>query len=92
MLLKRHDPVTIMLQNNAGETPLHVACRCGVPFESVQSLVHHYKASVQVATPQRDLCQVRIFSGRYLLFAETVPRYALSLKPSSKIVRVTSAP
>jgi ankyrin repeat protein len=55
MLLKRHDPATIMLRNNAGETALHVACRCGVPFEIVQSLVHHYKASVQAVTPQGDL-------------------------------------
>jgi ankyrin repeat protein len=55
MLLERHDPVTIMLRNNAGETPLHVACRCGVPFEIVESLVHHYKASSQVVTPQGDL-------------------------------------
>jgi ankyrin repeat protein len=55
MLLERHDPVTIMLRNNVGETPLHVACRCGVPFAIVQSLVHHYKASALVVTPQGNL-------------------------------------
>jgi ankyrin repeat protein len=55
LLLERHDPVTMMLRNNAGETPLHVACRCGVRFAIIQSLVHHYQASVQVVTPQGDL-------------------------------------
>jgi ankyrin repeat protein len=55
MLLERHDPVTMMLRNNVGETPLHATCRCGVPFEIVQSLVDHYKASVQAVTPQGDL-------------------------------------
>jgi ankyrin repeat protein len=39
LLLERQDPVTTTLRNNAGETPLHVACRCGVPFAIVQSLV-----------------------------------------------------
>jgi ankyrin repeat protein len=55
MLLEHHDPVTITLRNNAGETPLHLACRCGVPFEIAESLVDHYKASVQAVTPQGDL-------------------------------------
>jgi ankyrin repeat protein len=55
LLLERHDPLTIMLRNNVGETPLHVACDRGTSFEIVQSLVDHYKASVQDVTPQGDL-------------------------------------
>jgi hypothetical protein len=46
---------TMMLRNNAGETPLHVASRRGVPFEIAQALVDHWKASVQVVTPQGNL-------------------------------------
>jgi ankyrin repeat protein len=39
LLLERQDPVIMTLRNNAGETPLRVACRCGAPFAIVQSLV-----------------------------------------------------
>jgi ankyrin repeat protein len=55
MLLERQDAVIIMLRNIANETALHVACRCGSSFVIVQSLVDHYKASVQAVTPQGDL-------------------------------------
>jgi hypothetical protein len=44
-----------MFGNDAGETPLHVACRRGAPFEIVQAVVCHYTASIQVVTPQGDL-------------------------------------
>jgi ankyrin repeat protein len=38
-----------------GSLPLHVACRRGISFAIVQSLVNHYKASVKSVTPQGDL-------------------------------------
>jgi ankyrin repeat protein len=38
-----------------GALPLHVACRRGVSFPIVQSLVNLYKASVKSVTPQGDL-------------------------------------
>jgi hypothetical protein len=38
-----------------GSLPLHVACRRGASFAIVQSLVNHYKASVESMTPQGDL-------------------------------------
>jgi hypothetical protein len=41
LLLELHDLIAIILRNNAGETPLHVACRCVVPFEIVRSFVDH---------------------------------------------------
>jgi hypothetical protein len=53
LLLKRYDPVISMLQNNAGETPLHVACRCCVPFETSEqkfSLVHFNPCTQVLAT------------------------------------------
>jgi hypothetical protein len=51
LLLERHDQVSLTLQNSAAETPLHVARRSGAAFAIVRSLVHDFKASVQVATP-----------------------------------------
>jgi hypothetical protein len=38
-----------------GSLPLHVACRRGISFKIVQSLVKHYQASIKSATPQGDL-------------------------------------
>jgi ankyrin repeat protein len=46
-LLRSRDP--------DGSLPLHVACRRGVSFSIVQSLVKHYQASVKSVTPQGDL-------------------------------------
>jgi ankyrin repeat protein len=37
-----------------GSLPLHVACRCGVSFAIVQSLVGLYKASVKSVTSEGD--------------------------------------
>jgi hypothetical protein len=38
-----------------GLLPLHVACRHGISFKIVQSLVNLHKASVKTVTPQGDL-------------------------------------
>jgi ankyrin repeat protein len=43
------------LHDEDGSLPLHVACRRGVSFPIVQSLVNLYKASVKSVTPQGDL-------------------------------------
>jgi ankyrin repeat protein len=42
-------------RNQDGSLPLHVACRRGVPFTIVESLVDLNKASVKSVTPQGDL-------------------------------------
>jgi hypothetical protein len=49
------DSSTIMLRNDAGETSLHVACRCGSPFETAKAVVRRHTTSVQCVTPQGDL-------------------------------------
>jgi ankyrin repeat protein len=53
--LAGHNPALISSRNQDGALPLHVACRLGVSFSIVQSLVNLYKASVKSVTPQGDL-------------------------------------
>jgi ankyrin repeat protein len=49
------DPTWLSSRDEDGSLPLHLACRLGVSFNIVQSLVNHYKASVKSVTPQGDL-------------------------------------
>jgi ankyrin repeat protein len=49
------DPTLLSSRDEDGSLPLHLACRRGVSFDIVQSLVNLYKASVKTVTPQGDL-------------------------------------
>jgi ankyrin repeat protein len=49
------NPALISSRDQDGSLPLHVACRRGVSFNIVQSLVNPEKASVKSLTPQGDL-------------------------------------
>jgi ankyrin repeat protein len=55
LLLHNQDPDTTGLTNNAGETPLHVACRCGASFDAVKSVMDRSGDAVKSPTPQGDL-------------------------------------
>jgi ankyrin repeat protein len=52
--LVRRNPAWLCSRNQDGSLPLHVACRRGVSFKIVQSLVNLYKASVKSVTPEGD--------------------------------------
>jgi ankyrin repeat protein len=49
------DPALLRSRDPDGSLPLHVACRRGVSFNTVQSLVDLYEACVKSLTPQGDL-------------------------------------
>jgi ankyrin repeat protein len=49
------NPDLLSARDQDGSLPLHVACRRGVSFPIVQSLVDLHKASVKSLTPQGDL-------------------------------------
>jgi ankyrin repeat protein len=49
------NPALLSSRDQDGSLPLHVACRRGVVFAIVQSVVDLYKASVKSMTPQGDL-------------------------------------
>jgi ankyrin repeat protein len=49
------NPEFLSSRDHDGSLPLHVACRRGVSFPIVQSLVHLYKASVKSLTSEGDL-------------------------------------
>jgi ankyrin repeat protein len=49
------NPALLSLCDQDGSLPLHVACRRGVSFTIVQSLVNMYKASVKSLTSEGDL-------------------------------------
>jgi ankyrin repeat protein len=49
------NPALLCSRDQDGSLALHVACRSGVSFTVVQSLVNHDKASVKSVTPQGDL-------------------------------------
>jgi ankyrin repeat protein len=46
------DPACVCSRDQDGSLPLHIACRRGVSFSIVQSLVKHYQASVKSVTPK----------------------------------------
>jgi ankyrin repeat protein len=54
-VLVDRDPALLRSRDPDGSLPLHVACRRGAPFSSVQSLVDLYKASVKSVTSEGDL-------------------------------------
>jgi ankyrin repeat protein len=49
------DPTLFSFRDEDGLLPLHLACRRGASFATVQFLVNHYQASVKSVTPQGDL-------------------------------------
>jgi ankyrin repeat protein len=49
------NPAWLCSRDEDGSLPVHVACRRGVSFRIVQSLVNHDKASVKSVTPEGDL-------------------------------------
>jgi ankyrin repeat protein len=49
------DPTLLSFRDEDGSLPLHLACRRGVTFTVVQSLVNLHKASIKSVTPQGDL-------------------------------------
>jgi ankyrin repeat protein len=49
------NPALLSSRDQDGSLPLHVACRRGISFPIVQSLVNHYKASVKTVTSEGDL-------------------------------------
>jgi hypothetical protein len=49
------DPTWLTSRDEEASLPIHVACRLGVSFTIVQSLVNHYKASVKSVTPGGDM-------------------------------------
>jgi ankyrin repeat protein len=49
------NPAGLCSRDQGGSLPLHVACRRGVSFSIVQSLVKHYQASLKSVTPQGHL-------------------------------------
>jgi ankyrin repeat protein len=49
------NPAWLSSRDEDGSLPLHLACRRGISFTIVQSLVNLYKASVTSVTPQGDL-------------------------------------
>jgi ankyrin repeat protein len=49
------NPAWLSARDQDGSLPLHLACRRGVSFSIVQSLVNHDKASVKSVTPQGNL-------------------------------------
>jgi ankyrin repeat protein len=49
------NPALLSSHDQDASLPLYVACRRGVSFTIVQSLVNRYKASVKSVTPQGDL-------------------------------------
>jgi ankyrin repeat protein len=49
------NPALLSSRNQNGALPLHVACRRGAAFPTVQSLVNMYKASVKSLTSEGDL-------------------------------------
>jgi ankyrin repeat protein len=53
--LVERNPQLLCSRDQDGSLPLHVACRRGVPFNIVQSLVNHDKASIKCLTPEGDL-------------------------------------
>jgi ankyrin repeat protein len=53
--LVEQNPALLSCRDQDGSLPLHVACRRGVSFPIVQSLVDLYQASVKIVTPQGDL-------------------------------------
>jgi ankyrin repeat protein len=53
--LVEQNPALLSSRDQDGSLPLHVACRLGVSFAIVQSLVNLYKASVKSVTPGGDL-------------------------------------
>jgi ankyrin repeat protein len=53
--LVERNPALLSSHDQDGSLPLHVACRRGVSFAVVQSLVNLYNASVKSVTPQGDL-------------------------------------
>jgi hypothetical protein len=70
-----HNPALISSRNQDGSLPLHVACRLGVSFAIVQSLVDHYKASVKRSAALPSLRDVWNVSGHYLCLDEVVPGF-----------------
>jgi ankyrin repeat protein len=53
--LVEQNPALLSSRDKDGSLPLHVACRLGISFAIVQSLVNLYKASVKSVTPGGDL-------------------------------------
>jgi hypothetical protein len=53
--LAERNPELITSPDQDGSLPIHVACRRGASFATVQSLVDLYEASVKSLTPQGDL-------------------------------------
>jgi ankyrin repeat protein len=53
--LVERNPELLCSRDQDGSLPLHVACRRGLPFNIVQSLVNHDKASVKCLNPEGDL-------------------------------------
>jgi hypothetical protein len=53
--LVEQNPAWLCSRDEEGSLPLHVACRRGVSFPIVQSLVNHYGASVKSVTSGGDL-------------------------------------
>jgi ankyrin repeat protein len=49
------NPAWFCSRDEDGSLPVHLACRRGVSFKIVQSLVNHDKASVKSVTPEGDL-------------------------------------
>jgi ankyrin repeat protein len=49
------NPALLSTRDQDGSLPIHLACRLGVSFPIVQSLVDPYKASVKSLTPEGDL-------------------------------------
>jgi ankyrin repeat protein len=49
------NPAWLCSRDEDGSLPVHLACRRGVSFKIVQSLVNHDKASVKSVTPEGDL-------------------------------------
>jgi hypothetical protein len=55
VFLVSQNPALLSARDRDGSLPLHVACRRGVSFNIVQSLVALYEASIKSLTPQGDL-------------------------------------
>jgi ankyrin repeat protein len=89
--LVERNPELLSSRDQDGSLPLHVACRHGASFTSVQFLVNRVKASVKSVSSQGDCscswlvrpaCNV---SGHYLHLDEALPRCDLPMKPRESI-------